>query len=107
MAELMRLFTSLHAILRRVENSLLMRIGLSVVKFTDALGEIMALPYQLCRQWGTYNQLLCLVFAYNQGRLRVEIGQFLIISARGVNQLREVSLGKLRGVTASNRMIIC
>ena len=91
MAELMRLFTNLHRILCRVENSLPIRIGLPIVQFTDALGETMALPYQSCRQWGTFYQLLRVVFTNKQGRSRVEMGQFLIMFAKGGWLLRETS----------------
>jgi hypothetical protein len=91
MTELMRLFTSLHAILRRVESSLPVRIFAPIVYFTDALGEIFCLPYQVCRQWDVFNQMLRLLFATRQGKARVEMGHFLIMSSKGGRLLREAS----------------
>jgi hypothetical protein len=102
MAELMRLFASLHTILRRLENCLPMRACLPIVQFTDTLGETMALPYQLCRQWGTFYQLLLVVFANKQGEARVDMGKFLIMSIRVAGCYRSD-----RGLIASGKAIIC
>jgi hypothetical protein len=91
MSRLVLLFSSLHTMIQRIENSLPMRLNLPIVKFTDALGETMALPYQLCQQWGTFRLLLGVIFDNKPGKSRVEMGQFLIMNARGGRLLREAS----------------
>lgn len=79
MGELMRLFTSLHTTFRKLEAALPAMICPPIIQFTDALGETMALPYQLCQQWETFQQMLKVVFAKKQGKTRVEMGQFFIM----------------------------
>ena len=91
MAKLMLLFFSLHTILRRIEALLPMGINLPIVQLTDGLGETMALPYQLCQQWATFRQLLGVIFSNKPGKSRVEMGQHLIMSARGGGLLTKAS----------------
>jgi hypothetical protein len=81
MANLMRLFTNLHTVLRRLENNLSMRIGPPIVQFTDALGEIFGLPYQVCQQWGAFRQMLGVLLTDKQGKAQVDLRQFLIMNA--------------------------
>jgi len=91
MTELTRMFFGLQAILRRLELTLPMRIGLPILQFTDALGETMALPYQLCQQWSTFKELLGVIFINKPGQARVEIGQYMIMNAGGGRLLKEAS----------------
>jgi CheY-like chemotaxis protein len=91
MAELLQLFFGLHTILRRIENSLPRRVYLPIVQFTDALGETIPLPYQLCQQWATFKGLLGVIFINRPGKTRVEMGQYLIMNAKGGRLLREAS----------------
>jgi hypothetical protein len=90
-SNLMRLFSSIQNLVQRIENSLPIRLSLPIVKFTDALGETMALPYQLCQQWSTFRQLLGVIFENKPGKYRVETGQFLVMNARGGRVLGEAS----------------
>jgi hypothetical protein len=90
-SNLMRLFFRILDLVELIENNLPMRLSLPIVKFTDALGETMALPYQLCQQWSTFRQLLSVIFDNKPGKYRVETGQFLIMNARGGRVLREAS----------------
>lgn len=47
-ANLTQLFSKIHTVLCRIEMVLPMRLSLPIIQFTDALGDAMALPYQLC-----------------------------------------------------------
>jgi len=89
MAKLMQLFFSLHTTLCRIEALLPLNINLPIVQFTDALGETIALPYQLCQKWATFRKLLGVVFSNKPGKSRVEMDQYLIMNARGGRQLTE------------------
>ena len=91
MAKLMQLFFSLHTTLRRIEALLPLKINLPIVQFTDALGDTIALPYQLCQKWATFRQLLGVIFNNKQGKSRVEMDQFLIMNARGGRLLTKAS----------------
>ena len=91
MVELMQLFFNLHTTLRRIEISLPMRVNLPILQFTDALGETMALPYQLCQQWATFRELLGVIFINKPGNSRVKMGQYLIMNANGGRLLSEAS----------------
>jgi hypothetical protein len=61
-ALLMGQFARIYKILQGLEANLTKRICLPIVQFTDALGEKMALPYQMCKRWETFRMMLNVVF---------------------------------------------
>jgi len=91
--ELMQLFQSQQAALRRIEASLLvpMRISPPIVQFTTALEDMMTLPYQLCQEWPIFKELLGVIFFDKPGQRRVELGQYLIAHVRGGQVIREMA----------------
>ena len=91
MSKLMLLFSGIYNSLQRIEARLPMRLNLPIVQFTDALGDTMALPYQLCQQWPTFKMMIGVIFNDKQGKSRAETGQYLIMNARGGRLLREIS----------------
>jgi hypothetical protein len=91
MSKLMLLFSGIYNSLQRIEALLPMRLNLPIVQFTDALGDTMALPYQLCQQWSTFKMMISVIFNDKKGKSRVETGQYLIMNARGGRLLRETS----------------
>ncbi|RYO77538.1 hypothetical protein DL766_009647 [Monosporascus sp. MC13-8B] len=68
MSKLMELFFSLQTVLQRIDRNLPTRLYLPTVQFTTALGETMALPYQLCQQWATFTELLRVIFLDKPGK---------------------------------------
>jgi hypothetical protein len=88
-AELMRLFHSIQAGLRRIEASLPTRVMPPILQFTTALGDTMALPYQLCQEWPIFKELLGIIFFGKPGERRVEQGLYLIAHAQGGRIIRE------------------
>ncbi|KAH0524009.1 hypothetical protein TsFJ059_008933 [Trichoderma semiorbis] len=91
MSRLMDLFLSLQTTLQRIDHNIPMRLYLPIVQFTTALGETMALPYQLCQQWTTFKELLRVVFLDKPGKFRVDMGKYLVMNARGGRILSEGS----------------
>jgi hypothetical protein len=83
MGELLQQFWSLQSTLSRIERVLPTQIHLPIIQFTDAFGDNLALPYQLCRSWSTFKELLRVMYINRQGWFRVETGQYLIMQARG------------------------
>ncbi|KAE8445214.1 hypothetical protein EG329_013586 [Mollisiaceae sp. DMI_Dod_QoI] len=83
MGELLQRFWSLQAAVSRIERALPMQVHLPTIQFTDAFGESMALPYQLCQKWSTFKELLRVMYINRQGWFRVDLGQYLIINVRG------------------------
>jgi hypothetical protein len=90
MTELRKLFARLHTILSRIESHLPQRIDLPIIQFTDALGETMALPYQLCEHWSAFRELLGVIFLNKPGKRRVDLGKFVITNTQG-RELRATS----------------
>jgi len=83
MAKLVQLFTALQPVLQRIDNNLATRLYLPTVQFTTALGEKMALPFQLCQQWTTFTELVKVIFLDKPGQFRVDMGSFIIQNAHG------------------------
>ncbi|RYP69646.1 hypothetical protein DL771_006010 [Monosporascus sp. 5C6A] len=91
MSKLMELFFSLQTVLERIDRNLPTRLYLPTVRLTTALGETMALPYQLCQRWETFTELLRVIFLDKPGKSRVDMGKYLIMNARGGRLLGEDS----------------
>ena len=91
MAELMQLFCTIRAAMNRLELGMSKHINLPIIKFTDALGDPMALPYQVCQNWSAFNNILKIIFMDKPGKSRVDMGQFLIMQARGGRLLQEAN----------------
>ncbi|KFX90422.1 hypothetical protein O988_08209 [Pseudogymnoascus sp. VKM F-3808] len=90
MGELLQQFWSLQNTLSRIEQALPMQVHLPIIQFTDAFGDNLALPYQLCRSWSTFKELLRVMYINRQGWFRVEIGQYLIMQARGARPINRL-----------------
>ena len=88
---LTRQFARIYNLLHSLQGSFAMRICPPVVQFTDALGETLALPYQMCQQWETFRLMLNAIFDGRPGQSRVERGNFLIKHAIGGRRLLEDS----------------
>lgn len=86
---LLELFSFIQASLLRIECTLLKSVNLPIVKFTDALGETRALPYDLCQQWPTFKALIDAMFIGKPGKARVEQGQYLIIHDKGGRAIQQ------------------
>ncbi|KAI1743574.1 hypothetical protein F4680DRAFT_408602 [Xylaria scruposa] len=91
MSKLMELFFSIQTTLQRIDQKLPIHIRLPIVLFTTALGETMALPYQLCQQWATFKELLGVIFLDKPGKSRVDMGKYLIMNVQGGRLLGENS----------------
>jgi hypothetical protein len=90
-ALLMDQFARIYKILQGLEANLTKRICPPIVQFTDALGETMALPYQMCIRWKTFRLMLDAVFDGRPGKSRVDMGKFLIMHSAGGRLLLEKS----------------
>ncbi|KFY10924.1 hypothetical protein V492_04776 [Pseudogymnoascus sp. VKM F-4246] len=91
MSKLLTLLSGMSDGVQRIEAVLQRGPSLPIIKFTDALGETIALPYQLCQEWSTFKDLMGLVFKKKQGKFRVDAGQYLIMNARGGRLLQKAS----------------
>lgn len=91
MALLVRQFARISSILHSLQGSIATRICPPIVQFTDAFGETLALPYQMCIQWKTFRLILNAIFDNRPGKPRVERGDFLIMHAAGGRRLLENS----------------
>ena len=91
MTELRKLFARLHTILSRIESHLPQQIDLPIIQITDALGETMALPYQLCEDWSKFNELLGVIFLNKPGKRRVDLGEFVITNPQQGRELTATS----------------
>lgn len=91
MSKIMDLFRNLQTILQRIDRNLPARPYLPTLQLTTALGETIALPYQLCQQWPTFKELVRLVFKGKPGASRVEMERYLIMNTRGGRMLDESS----------------
>ena len=89
MAKLLQAFGSLRSSIQRIEDSLPLKIDFPILQFTDALGETMALPLQLCQSWTTFQELLKVAFIGKPGKLRIDSGRYVIMQARGGRVLTE------------------
>ncbi|KAL8914321.1 MAG: hypothetical protein Q9171_001041 [Xanthocarpia ochracea] len=91
MSKLLNLFINIQSTLLKIDHNLPARLYPPIVQFTTALGESLALPYQLCQQWTTFTGLLRLIFLDKPGQSRVEMGKFMIMYARGGRLLEKNS----------------
>ncbi|KAI0546234.1 hypothetical protein F4679DRAFT_598790 [Xylaria curta] len=89
--KLMELFFSIQTTLQRINQKLPIHIRFPIVQFATALGEMMALPYQLCHQWATFEELLGVIFLDKPGKSRVDMGKYLIMNVQGGRLLGEHS----------------
>ena len=105
MTALVQLFSSLQASLRRIERSLPLRINLPIVQFTDALGETMALPFQICQQFSTFKAMLGVIFLDKPGKWRVDLGQYLIMNGQGGRLLTETAWK--HSVRENDHLLMC
>jgi hypothetical protein len=90
-SELVGMFSNLLSILRQIDNKLPTRLCLPIVQFTTALGDTIALPYELCQKWGVFTRLVQVVFEDRPGKARVDAGLYSIMNARGGRLLKEGS----------------
>ncbi|KAL8855919.1 MAG: hypothetical protein Q9178_007433 [Gyalolechia marmorata] len=91
MSKLWNLFINIQSTLLKIDQNLPPRLYPPIVQFTTALGESMALPYQLCQEWTTFTELLRVIFLNKPGQSDVEMGKFMIMNARGGRLLEKNS----------------
>ena len=63
----LRDFWAIRETLARIEACLVMRLDLRLVRFTDALGMTMGLPYQACLTGLTFRGLIGVIFTDRPG----------------------------------------
>ena len=83
MVDLLRNFLAIRETLTRIEARLPMGLDLPLVKFTDALGVTMGLPYQACLTWSTFKGLIGVIFTDRPGKALVDSGMYQVIQAEG------------------------
>ncbi|KAL9615787.1 MAG: hypothetical protein Q9160_009261 [Pyrenula sp. 1 TL-2023] len=66
----------------QIERFLPRQIDLPVVRFRDAFNDMRSLPYDLSRNWQTFQGLVTVVFTNRQGLNRVNRGLYFITHAR-------------------------
>jgi hypothetical protein len=90
-SELFVMFSNLLSMLRQIDHKLPTQLCLPIVQFTTALGDTIALPYELCQQWSVFTKLIEVVFEDRPGKARVDSGLYSIMNARGGRLLKEDS----------------
>jgi hypothetical protein len=81
-ATLLQGFREIQRRLAIIERIICRGIDLPVIKIGDAFNEVRALPYDLSRQWNTFQLMVSAAFTDRQGLHRVEQGQYFIAHAR-------------------------
>ena len=69
-------------LLARQEQRLPKQIDLPIIRFRDAFNEVRAFPFDLCREWQTFQGLVILIFTERQGLHRVKEGQYFVTNFR-------------------------
>jgi ubiquitin len=82
MGKLLRAVWGIQRQLAWLERFLPKQIDLPVVRFRDAFNEMRSLPYDLSRQWQTFQGLVAVVFTNRQGLHRVNMGQYFVTNVR-------------------------
>lgn len=82
MAKLLRAFWMIQGRLTRLEGLMHRRICPPTVIFRDAFNNMRAFPYDLSREWQTFQQLVIVAFTGRQGLHRVNMGQYFVTNAR-------------------------
>jgi hypothetical protein len=82
MGKLLRAFWDIQRQLTRLERFLPKQIDLPIVRFRDAFNEMRSLPYDLSRQWQTFQGLVAVIFTNRQGLHRVNMGQYFVTDVR-------------------------
>ena len=90
MQRLLLTFSDIHRLLIRLEHLLPRHIDLPIVRFRDAFNSMRAFPFDLCREWRTFQKLVILVFSNQQGLHRIHNGQFYVTNARIGRRLNPV-----------------
>lgn len=91
MTRLGELLLNLQDMLQQIDCKLPANLYPPFLQFTTALGETMALPYQLCQSWSTFTDLLSVRFTDKPGKRRVDMGKYVIMHARGGRLLKAES----------------
>jgi len=90
MGKLLQAFWDIQRQLARLERFLPKQIDLPVVRFRDAFNEMRFLPYDLSRQWQTFQGLVAVVFMNRQGLHRVNMGQYFVTNVRIAQRLNPI-----------------
>jgi hypothetical protein len=88
---LLRQFERMYKLLQSLEAGFTRKIYLPIVRFTDALGEEIALPYQVCRRRETFRMMVNTIFIDRPGKDRVAMDKFQIMHAQGGRLLQKKS----------------
>ena len=91
--KLLRMFWDIQRQLARLERFLPKQIDLPVVRFRDAFNEMRSLPYDLSRQWQTFQGLVAVIFMNRQGLHRVNMGQYFVTDVRIGQRLNPIFWG--------------
>lgn len=81
-AKLFHEFLQMQRRLAQIERFLPRQIDLPVVRFRDAFNDMRSLPYDLSRNWQTFQGLVTVVFTNRQGLNRVNRGLYFITHTR-------------------------
>ena len=82
MKKLLQAFWVIQRQLMRLESFMHQRICLPTVIFRDAFNVIRSFPYDLSREWRTFQGLVAVAFTGQQGLHRVNMGQYFITNSR-------------------------
>ncbi|KAH6680544.1 hypothetical protein B0J14DRAFT_648919 [Halenospora varia] len=105
LAEALKLLSDIQRRFLRMETNLPPRVTSLTIQFTDALGENMTLPYQLCQHWSTFKQLLNVIFMHKPGKSRVRKGKYRIMNANGGRLITESMWEHM--VTRNDHLSMC
>jgi hypothetical protein len=82
MGKLLQAFWVIQGQLARLESFMCRRICLPTVVFRDAFNVMRSFPYDLSREWSTFQGLVAVAFTGRQGLHRVNMGQYFVTSVR-------------------------
>lgn len=82
MAKLLRAFWEIQKQLARLETLMHRRICPPTVIFRDAFNVMRSFPYDLSREWRTFQGLVTVAFTGRQGLQRVNMGQYSVTNSR-------------------------
>jgi ubiquitin C len=82
MGKLLQAFWVIQGQLARLESFMCRRICLPTVVFRDAFNVMRSFPYDLSREWPTFQGLVAVAFTGRQGLHRVNMGQYFVTSVR-------------------------
>ncbi|KAJ9609755.1 Transcriptional regulatory protein sin3 [Cladophialophora chaetospira] len=82
LGRLLQAFWVIHQQITRLEGLIGRQISLPIVIFRDAFNNLRPFPYDLSREWSTFEKLVAVAFTGQQGLHRVKMGQYFVTNVR-------------------------